>query len=79
MKLTECPICGAADRNSHWYPCRTVTRAGVAYTIHKDRETGLMFVLADGAKIGQTQTEAGAKLIRRNHSHAIERKIGNLG
>jgi len=36
------------------------------YTITRDPETGLMIVKRDGVKIGQTQTEAAAKIIRRN-------------
>lgn len=36
------------------------------YSIKRDPETGLMIVRRDGVKIGQTQTEAAAKIIRRN-------------
>jgi hypothetical protein len=51
------------------------SRAGVDYEIYKAPDSGLMVVYADGAKIGQTQTEAGAKLIRRNHARNIERRM----
>lgn len=51
----------------------SVTRTNTRYEIRRDHETGLMFVYANGSKIGQTQTLAGARLIRRNHSRAIER------
>jgi hypothetical protein len=37
------------------------------YTITRDPETGLQVVRFNGTKIGQTQTPAGAQLIRRNH------------
>lgn len=37
------------------------------YKIHKDRDSGLHLVYFRGVKIGQTQTEAAARLIRRNH------------
>ncbi len=55
-----------------------IRRAGVDYRIARDPETGLQFVYADGKKIGQTQTESAAKLIRRNHARNIERRVGNL-
>lgn len=42
------------------------------WTISKDRESGLFFVYRpDGTKCGQTQTETGARIIRRN---AIQRE-----
>lgn len=37
------------------------------YTITRDSNTGLQVVRFNGTKIGQTQTPAGAQLIRRNH------------
>jgi hypothetical protein len=52
-----------------------IRRAGVDYRITRDPESGLQFVYADGKKIGQTQTPAGAKLIRRNHARNIERQM----
>lgn len=36
------------------------------YTITRDPETGLMIVRRNGVKIGSSQTEAAAKIIRRN-------------
>lgn len=53
----------------------TVTRNGVEYEILQDPDTGLQFVFADRVKIGQTQSVAGARLIRRNHARNIERSI----
>lgn len=86
MNPTECPICGTADKTAHRYPCTGESdapeycpRAGVDYEIRKAPDTGYMVVYADGAKIGQSQTKAAARLIRRNHSRAIERRVGNLG
>lgn len=52
-----------------------LVRAGVEYDIIKDTATGLHVAYADGKRIGATQTEEGAKLIRRNHARAIERRI----
>lgn len=52
-----------------------VIRNGRSYSTARDIDTGLMFVFCDGVKIGQTQSEAGAKLIRRNHARDIERNI----
>lgn len=37
------------------------------YEIVRDPETGLQIVRFNGTKIGQTQSPAGAALIRRNH------------
>ncbi|WP_432112845.1 hypothetical protein [Streptomyces sp. S1] len=37
------------------------------YTITRDPDTGLMIVRYDGDKIGSSQTEAAAKIIRRKH------------
>jgi hypothetical protein len=38
------------------------------YSIKKDPETGLMIVRYNGRKIGSSQTEAAARIIRRRHS-----------
>ena len=38
------------------------------YSITRDPETGLMIVRFDGRKIGSSQTETAAKIIRRKHS-----------
>jgi hypothetical protein len=38
------------------------------YSIKKDPETGLMIVRFKGRKIGTSQTEAAARIIRRRHS-----------
>lgn len=51
----------------------SVFRANTHYEIYRDASTGLMVVYADGSKVGQTQTLAGARLIRRNHARNIER------
>ena len=48
-----------------------VWRNGVEYVITRDPDTGLQFVYADGEKIGQSQSEAGVTLIRRNHARDI--------
>ncbi len=56
------------------YETETVIRAGIEYKIFKSPVTGLMIVHADDVKIGQTQTLAGARIIRRNHSRKIERE-----
>lgn len=37
------------------------------YSITRDPETGLMIVRYDSEKIGSSQTEAAAKIIRRKH------------
>ncbi len=43
------------------------------YTIRKEAEYGGLFVVRlDGVKIGQTQTEAGAMIIRRRHAQRME-------
>lgn len=52
-------------------PSRSVVDVHKGWTIMKDRESGLMIVyLPNGRKYGQTQTEAGARIMRRK---AIER------
>lgn len=82
MNPTECPICGTADKTAHRYPCTSrttasddpfgpVIRNGREYNMARDTETGLMFVFADGVKIGQSQTIEAARLIRRNHSRRV--------
>lgn len=38
------------------------------YTMTRDRETGLMIVRFDGVKIGSSQTETAARIIRRKHA-----------
>lgn len=50
----------------------TCHRNGIDYEIYPDPHTGLMTVWANGSKVGQTQTLAGARLIRRNHARRVE-------
>lgn len=38
-----------------------------AYTITKDPETGLQIVRFNGRKIGSSQTDTAARIIRRKH------------
>lgn len=49
------------------------------YTITKDPETGLQVVRHNGIKVGQTQSLAGARLIRRNHRRQLEAMKEELG
>jgi hypothetical protein len=42
------------------------------YSITRDPDTGLMIVRYDGVKIGSSQTEAAARIIRRRHSQREE-------
>lgn len=59
-----------------------VERANHEYEIRHDSTDGLLKVYAspcwtpepEFVKIGQTQTLAGARLIRRNHARRIERE-----
>ncbi len=43
------------------------------YEIVLDQATGYQVVYFQGRKIGQTQTPAGARLIRRNHARRSAR------
>lgn len=45
------------------------------YSITRDPETGLQIVRYRGRKIGETQTPAGAALIRRNHRRRLENAV----
>ena len=52
----------------HDDPYGPVIRNGVIYNMARDLDTGLMFVFADGVKIGSTQTAEAARIIRRRHA-----------
>lgn len=42
------------------------------YIIAPESEYGILVVRFDGRKVGQSQTEAGCRLIRRNHHNRQE-------
>lgn len=57
-----------------------MTNTDTAYTMNREAEYGgLVVVRFHGLKIGQTQTFAGAQLIRRNHRRQQERMEEELG